>query len=238
MLMAQENLATATESDKPAAPEPPQIPEWVREISNLPPDQRTLYTESFSKAKKAYAQGSMAECESHLNTCEMYTGKNPSVWNLRASVCISQRRFDEAKLLLEKVRRDNPQDAVASLSFSLLYLGSGEYQKCLDETSVLIGDLVYSDMDQLVHSLKFRRLLCYIRMGREDDAQAEVATIGPMEDSPLYYYSQAVFSLLAGDRRAALRYINTADSIYGSVGYIPAYKQALEFSGVLTNNTP
>lgn len=233
VLMAQENLSTTAGDTQTSESQQAQLAEWVRELSNLPPEQRAHYTEAFAKAKQAYARGSLAECDSHLNTCELYTTSNPNVWNLRASVLISQRKFDEALPLLERVRSENRQDAVANLSFSLLYLGAGEYSKCLEETTALIETLRYSNMEQLVHSLRFRRMLCYIMLGKEDEARAEVADIGPLDDSPLYYYSQAVFSLQAGDRRAAQRDMNAADTIYASVGYIPAYKQALEFSGIL-----
>lgn len=233
VLIAQENLSTTSGDTQTAVQQQVQPAEWVRELSNLPPEQRALYTEAFSKAKQAYARGSLAECDSYLNTCELYTTRNPNVWNLRASVLISQRKFDEALPLLERVRSENRQDAVACLSFSLLYLGVGEYSKCLEETSALIEALRYSNMEQLVYSLRFRRMLCYIMLGQEAEARSEVADIGPLDDSPLYYYSQAVFSLLAGDRRAAQRDMNAADTIYAGVGYIPAYKQALELSGIL-----
>ena len=127
-LSAQGILPTDGGSQSAPQIEADVIADWVKELSNLSAEDRALYTSSFAKAKSAYAKGLMAECESHLNTCEFYTTSNPNVWNLRASVRISQQRFEEAKPLLDAVRRFNPQDSVARLSYSLLYLGTGEYE--------------------------------------------------------------------------------------------------------------
>lgn len=216
-----------------ASDEGESIAPWVRELSNLPSEQREAYTQAFQAAKMCFSQGRLAECESHLNTCEFYTRLNPNVWNLRASVLISQQRFAEAETILQEVRRIKPSDPVARLSLSLLYLGAHDYEKCLQETDQLIEDIQYKNMGHLVHSLMFRKLLCLIMLERMDEARALVAECSPMDDSPLYYYSQGVFSLHRGDRKSALRDFNAADYIYSSIGSVSSYKQALNFSGLI-----
>ncbi|MDO5471118.1 MAG: hypothetical protein Q4F38_07425 [Akkermansia sp.] len=231
-LAAQEVLPTDAGAPQPAETQTEEIADWVKELSNLSPENRTIYTRAFALAKQAYARGLMAECESHLNTCELFTTSNPNVWNLRASVYISQCRFDEAQALLTSVRRSNPQDLVARLSFSMLYLGKGEYAKCIEETDALLEEIRYKDMMQLSHSLIFRKVLCCLMLDREAEARALVADISPVDDSPLYYYSQAAFSLAKGDHRAATRDLYAADVIYASVGYLSGYKQAMNFSGI------
>lgn len=227
------------EAEKKPEPAPvDEIADWLKEVSNLPAESRAMYAAAFQAAKKCYAQGLLIECESHLNTCETFTRSNPNVWNLRASALISQKRFAEAKPLLEKARLKNPQDAVARLSLSLLFLATQEFDKCIAETDELIDEIRYRDMMQLTRSLTFRKFLCLVMMERMDEAKALVSEIGPMDDSPLYYYSQAVFAYLKGDRQGALRELNVADSIYRSTGYISGYKQALEYSGVIEKFAP
>lgn len=225
-------------AQKPEQAQEEDIADWLIEVSNLPPESRAMYAAAFQEAKKCYAQGRLIECESHLNTCETFTRSNPNVWNLRASAMISQKRFAEAEPLLKQARLKNPQDAVARLSLSLLYLGTQEFEKCIAETDELIDEIRYRDMMQLTRSLTFRKFLCLIMLERMDEAKALVADIGPMDDSPLYYYSQAVFAYLKGDRQGALRELNTADSIYRGIGYISGYKQALEYSGVIEKFAP
>ncbi len=209
------------------------VEEWVKELSNLPAEKRAEYTEAFSRAKHAYTVGRYAECEAFLNTCEFYTRKSPHVWNLRAGALIAQQRFEEARPLLENVLKNNPKDEVGCLSLSLLYLGMAEYEKCLEVTETLLAEIRYKKMEQLTHSLMFRKVLCYMMLGRESDAREVVKDIGPIDDSPLYYYSQAVFFLAKGDTRSAKRDFSAADMIYGSTGHLSGYKQALSFSGVV-----
>ncbi len=198
----------------------------------MPAEKRAEYAAAFAQAKQAYATGRLIECECHLNTCEFFTRKNPHVWNLRAGALVMQRRFEEARPLLAEVQRVSPQDEVARMSLSMLYLGTAEYEKCLEETERLLVEIRYRNLEQLTHSLKFRKLLCYMMLGREAEARELVKGVGPIDDSPLYYYSQAVFFLAKGDRRSAVRDMGAADTIYANTGHLAAYKQALEFSGV------
>ncbi len=210
-----------------------EVANWVKELSNLPPEGRKAYADAFRMAKTCYAQGRMVECESHLNTCELYNRSNPNVWNLRASALIAQKQFEAAEPLLLAVRRLNPQDSVARLSLSLLYLGTNNYEKCLEETEQLIDDIMYKDMMQLTHSLMFRKLVCLVMLERMDEARDVVAEISAMDDSPLYYYSQAVFALVEGNRKQAMSDMNVADSIYKSTGYLSGYKQTFTYSGLV-----
>lgn len=210
-----------------------EVADWVKELSNLSPENRKIYAEAFRMAKTCYAQGRMVECESHLNTCELYNRSNPNVWNLRASALIAQKQFEQAEPLLVSVRRLNPQDSVARLSLSLLYLGTQRYEKCLDETELLIDDIMYKDMMQLTHSLMFRKVVCLVMLGRVDEARDVVADISAIDDSPLYYYSQAVFALIEGNRKQAMSDMNVADNIYKTIGYLSGYKQTFTFSGLV-----
>lgn len=206
------------------------LPLWLQELSNLPAEQRKRYTDSFAKAKAAYASAKLAECESHLNSCELIYQGNPSVWSLRASLCIAQRRFDEAEALMEKVLKEQPGDSITAFNRSLLSLGKGDYERCIEQTSGLLEKLRFLEGLQLQHSLKFRLLLAYLMLGREEEAEKMVADVTPLDDSPLYYYAQAAFAIYHGDGAAAIKEIATADRIYRSEKYLLSYKQNLSFS--------
>lgn len=214
------------ESDKRQA----AVPLWLQELSNLPSEQRKLYTNSFAKAKAAYASAKLAECESHLNSCEMIYQGNPSVWSLRASLYIAQRRFDEAEALMEKVVKEQPEDSITAFNRSLLSLGRGDYERCVEQTSELLEKVRFLEGMQLQHSLKFRLLLAYLMLGQKDKAEKLVADVTPLDDSPLYYYSQAAFAIYRGDSATAAKEIATADRIYRGEKYLLSYKQNLSSS--------
>lgn len=232
-------LPSGDEAEKKTEAAPvDEIADWVKEVSNLPAESRAIYAAAFQEAKRCYAGGLLAECEAHLNTCEIYIRSNPNVWNLRASVMVAQKRFAEAKPLLDKVRLKNPQDAVARLSLTLLYLGTQEFEKCIAELDELIDEIRYRDMMQLTHSLIFRKFICLMMLDRIDEAKALVSEFGMMVDSPLYYYTQAIFSLAKGARKQAMSDMHVADTIYKSTGYLSGYKQSISYSGVVEKFAP
>ena len=210
------------------------VPNWVNELSNLPPQKRQLYINNFDAATRAFSRGALTQCEQCLDECEAIFNKNPNVWNLRASVQIAQKRFVDAEQWLAKVREAAPDDVVSTLNYSLLYLGSGRYEQAITECDNLLLDIKYKEkMEGLRHSLLFRKFLCFIMMDKMDDAKALVADVNPMTNSPLYYYSQAVLAVVAGDRDTAIREMTAADSIYRTDAYLATYKQGITFSGLL-----
>lgn len=228
---AQSSLPTVgdTESEMPEQ-QKITIPLWLQELSNLPKEQRQLYTSSFAKAKEAYASAKLAECESHLNSCEMIYRGNPNVWSLRASILIAQKRFDEAEPLMVKVCKEKPDDTITVFNLSLLSLGKGDYERCIEQTSELLKAVRFTESMQLQHSLKFRLLLAHLMLGQKDEAEKLVADVTPLDDSPLYYYSQAAFAIYRGDIDSAAKEITTADRIYHGEKYLLSYKQNLSFS--------
>jgi len=206
------------------------VPLWLQELSNLPAEQRQLYISSFAKAKAAYAAAKFAECELHLNSCEMIYRGNPSVWSLRASLYIVQQRFDEAETLIKKVIKEQPGDSITAFNLSSLSLAKGDYERCIEQTSKLLEKIRFHEGVQLQHSLKFRLLLAHLMLGQEAEAEKLVADVTPLDDSPLYYYAQAAFAIYRGDSEAAAKEIATADRIYRSEKYLLSYKQSLSAS--------
>ena len=80
--------------------------------------------------------------------------------------------------------------------------------------------------------LDFREFLCHIRLGQIDEAKALVKGLSPISDTPLYYYSQAVFALAEGNRIEASRNLRIASSIFSKGNSIVPYQRALELSGI------
>lgn len=211
----------------------PDIPIWVKELSNLPAAEREEYLTSFAAAKQAYAMGRMAESESYLLTCQIINDTNPNVWSLRASIYIAQKNFDEALPLLEKVEEAMPGHQITQLNFSLYYLGKGLYEECLKETDNLLERLDSRSAVQLCRSLLYRKVLCFLMLGQPEKAHELTDKLSPLEDSPLYYYSQAAYQIIRKDRNAATRDMNAADTIFADESYLLSYKQSLSFSGLI-----
>lgn len=211
-----------------------EIPNWVNELSNLPADKRQQYVNQFSAAKWAYSKGALEMCHECLDACEAIYAKNPNVWNLRASAYIASKSFEAAEIWLKKVREIAPDDLVANLNYSLLYLGTGQYEKCMEECDILLDDIEYKEsLEPLSHSLLFRKFICLVMLKRVDEAKALVKNVTPLTFTPLYYYSQAVLAMVEQDPERALKEITAGDRIYSKDPYLLTYKQAIQFTGIL-----
>lgn len=211
----------------------PDVPTWVEKLSNLPVKERIAYTDSFAAAKQSYAAGRLAESESYLLTCQIINDDNPNVWSLRASICIAQKRFDEALPLLDKVEKAMPGNQITKLNYSLYYLGKGHYEQCLQETDSLLHQLDAKKEPQLCNSLIYRKVLCFLMLGQMEKAHQLTDHLSPLEDSPLYYYSQAAYRITQKDRASATRDMEAANTIFANEDYLLSYKQSLSFSGLI-----
>ncbi len=209
------------------------VPQWVIELSNLPQEDRNAYLRAFQAAKEAYATNRMVVCESHLNTCELYFTRNPNVWLLRSSVCIQLGQYEKAHEYINKALKSDEASEVARLNLSLLHMAQGNYSEAILKTDEVLSQLTTApETFGTLRSLTYRKFLCLIMLGRTEEAKALVADISPIDDSPLYYYSQAALHMLRGNPSAATQELNTADLIFARDGHLPGYKQNLSLCGL------
>ena len=223
---------TAQEEPLPAAPPAQQLPDWLIEFSNLPRLEREQYLRAFNNAKRAYQQGQWVACIGYLADCEMIFRGNPNVWNLRACCLMEQKYFDEAAVELERVRKVLPSDPVTAMNLANMHLARGRYAESITTIHELRNLLPYETPKELLYVLDFRELICHVMLGQRQEAEALVAGLSPISDTPLYYYSQAVFALAEGNRMEAARHLRTAGSIFSKGSIIVPFQRALELSGI------
>lgn len=223
---------TAQEEPLPAAPPAQQLPDWLIEFSNLPRLEREQYLRAFNNAKRAYQQGQWVACIGYLADCEMIFRGNPNVWNLRACCLMEQKYFDEAAAELERVRKVLPNDPVTAMNLANMHLARGRYAESITTIHELRNLLPYETPKELLYVLDFRELICHVMLGQRKEADALVAGLSPISDTPLYYYSQAVFALAEGNRMEAARHLRTAGSIFSKGSIIVPFQRALELSGI------
>lgn len=230
-------LPAAAQEHTRAARNTAELPDWLIEFSNLPREDREQYLRAFTQAKRAYQNGQWVACIGFLADCEMIFSKNPNVWNLRASCLMEQKFFDEAAEELERVRKVLPSDPVTAMNLSGMHLARGRYEESLAVLRSLQESLPYGSPRELLDVLDFRCLLCHIMLDRMDEAKALVAHLTPMSDTPLYYYSQAVFALKKGDRLEAARCLRVVSNIFTQGNTLVPYQRALELSGIARQDT-
>lgn len=208
------------------------LPAWLLKFSNLTQEEKSTYIQTFQEAKADYVRGEWVSCEMRLNSCELIFPDNPNIWNLRCSVLIELGRADEAAAELERARAELPRDSVTLLNIANLHMLRKEYETGIAHIAELLETIPYAE-EELRDSLTFRSFLCYLLLGQESAARELVKDKGPMDDTPLYYYSQAALHLLKGDRKAATADITTASRIFAKLGTTITYQRALNLSGLV-----
>ncbi len=222
-----------TKPDEPQKTATSALPKWVVPLSNLSAEDRQAYMLAFQKAKIAYNAGDLLSCEAHLNTCETYFRQNPHVWLLRSGIHINLKQFDKALPYIRQARQSEPDNNVATLQLSIIALAQGKYDESIQLCQELLNlPSIRNAPLSMQHLLVFRQFLCLIMQNKIDEAKKHIAHIDPLVDSPLYYYTQAVFLMLDGKFKAATLELNTADRIYYQDVHLSGFKQNIELSGI------
>ena len=111
-------------------------------------------------------------------------------------------------------------------------MSANEMDSKVQELRELRRMLPYETPQELLYVLDFRQFLCHVMQGQEAEARELVKDLSPISDTPLYYYSHAVFALTRGDRVEAARLLRVANSIFAKGNITVPYQRALELSGV------
>lgn len=213
------------------------LPEWLLDFSNVEPREKEAYIEEFRAAKTAYVLSDWVGCELHLNNCEMIFKGNPSIWNLRCSALIEQGRLTEAAEELQRAQKALPNDDVTLMNTANLYLAQKEYASSIEHISAILDNVPYSQ-ESLRDTLTFRLVLCHLMLGQEAEAKELVKDKGPLNDTPLYYFSKAALSIFKGDRKAAMQSINSCNRIFAKTAASIPYQRALNISGLIEKYLP
>lgn len=219
----------------------PPVAKWLADFSNLPKEARAEYISLFQQAKKAYQIGDWAVCYGLLSQCDFIYDRNPHVWNLRAVCLIAQKKYAEAEIELNKVRKELPHDETTLMNIANLHMGKGEFQQCIEIIHDIIESLPVPGYQSLTDILTFRIYLCHIMLGQKKEAKELVSHLTPLSDTPLYYYSQAALHISRGNKTQARQDIQAADTIFAKGNATLPYLRAIQASGLeekFLKNTP
>ncbi len=234
------NLSAQTEAPQQEGDQPQgqlsdikDLPTWVVDLSNLPKDAREAYITNFTKAKDAYKASRWLECIALLNTCELIYNKNPNVDTLLAGCYIEQGDFESALEVSLKSLELAPNDTVVQLNLSSIYLGTAQFQKCIEMLDEVLLTVNPRSQTDIYNILLYRKFLCLLMLDKNSEARELVKHTRPMDETPLYYFSQGTLYLTTGDRLNAKRELDSADRIFENYPLLRAYHKGLVLSGAI-----
>ncbi len=215
---------------QPSEEELAKLPPWKAAFERLSHDDKLAYIISFTKAKEAYNSNQWANCQAFLNDCELINNANPDVWNLRACALLASQELPEAEVCINRSLELNPEDAVALMARAELLMLRRDFRGCIP---ILEGlrQRHRTEKDRPLHDMfSFSQLLCHLMLRQEMEARAIAAGLTPLSDTPLYYYSEAAFSIYQGQSIQALEHLRSATTIYGNTA--ASYRKWLNQCGL------
>ncbi len=208
-----------------------KLPPWQAAIARLDTREQQAFAQAFISAKAAYSAEQWASCLAHLNACDLIYNGSPNVWNLRACALIESNELDEAEACIKRSLSLNPQDSVALMCQSELHMLRRDFRACLPILQQLRQSHEGEKSRGLHDTFTFHLLLCHLMLRQEMEARALVADCTPLTDSPLYYFSQAAFSVYKGNSNGALEPLRSATTIYGN-GSTASYRKWMNKCGL------
>lgn len=227
-------MLTGAQTEAQLEPSRESMPMWLVRFSNLTPELRKEYALNFEAAKKAYRDNDWVMCAAYAHSCQLIFDGNPNVWNLLASSMIGQGRIEEAEKLIQKAQEVEPDNSVLMLNVANVSMARKNYPACIAKIRALMKRLPGDADKELVNILSYHIFLCHLFLDQEEEARACVQHVGPLSDTPLYFYSQALLHLKAGEKGKALDDLKSGRSIYGSSGATQSYDRVLSNSGIIT----
>ncbi len=214
------------------------LPKWVVSLSNLSKEKRESYVDQFARAKEAYKGSRWLECLALLNSCEMIFNENPNVLSLKAGCYIEQGDFENAMKVAQESLKINPNDPVLLLNLSSIYLGTAEYEKGIEMLDGVLATVDTKSSQDIYDILLYRKFLCLIMLGQEVKARELVNHTRPMDETPLYYFTQGALYLVTGNKLNAKRELDSADRIFANYPLLRAYHKGLLLSGAIEKFSP
>ena len=210
-------LCLSAQKPKSAEAEKQKIPQWIADIRALSEEDQEKYGISAQRCKQLFDQKRVFECLAEIRKAEEIYDQNPAILNLRGACYVEFRNFDKAldafKLALEIQKGNfNVRFNIAEIKFV-----SQKYQESLVELESLLkdasGDSSYAGMIPLI---KFKSLLCKLKLKDVDGAKKYIADTDFLSDSPIYYYGNAALEYNNGNSTEAEKWLARARRVFSN----------------------
>ena len=223
-LAAQDAKPAADGKAAPAAKE--ELQPNQQAFLNLPEASRKDFLKHLMEANRLFGQQRVFETIEELDKAAAIFKDSPEIYNLRGSCFVEMRAFDKALAEFEaaiKLSKDNP-----SIEFNIgeIYFVTKEWKKSLDLFEKVMKVLP-ADQVAMGRLVEFKILLCKKKLGMEADVKKMTEKYDFMDDSPFYYYAQAVVAYDAKDQVKAEEWLGSARRVFTNPQVLAPWQDTL-----------
>ncbi len=215
----------ATTADKTA---PDDMPQWMVGFTNLPEKERIKYLTLFQQAKDDFFARNWFSCLEKLDNAEQIYKGNPHIHTLRGSCYMEIGSYDTALQEYNKVEAIQPNDITNKANIATLAMLQGKYEESIKIFRQILETLPSDSTPELLNVLKFKIYTCLVKLGKDQEAAKYAAEADMMEDSPRFYFMEAVRYLQDKNMNKGIQSIRTAEKIFGSTPIFQTYLRIVE----------
>lgn len=143
-----------------------------------------------------------------LNVLQGPAAQDLSALNLRGAILTKMGRYQEALDLFNAILETDSTYFPAAFNLGEVQFLSGNTAGALETFRNL------RRRDPRNELVRFRMLVCLLKLDRDDEAKKIADGLIPAGSTPAWYYAQAMVARKAGDEKTARKHLNAARSIY------------------------
>lgn len=207
---------------------PDDMPQWMVGFTNLPEKERIKYLALFQQAKDDFFAGKWFSCLEKLDNAEQIYKGNPHIHTLRGSCYMEIGSYDTALGEYDKVAAIQPDDLTNKANIATLSMLQGKYEDSVKLFREILGALPADSNQELLNVLKFKIYTCLVKMGKDQEAAKYAEEADILEDSPRFYFMEAVRYLHDKNMSKGIQSIRTAEKIFGSTPIFQTYLHIVE----------
>lgn len=212
---------------KPAAPaQNQQLLPHQQAFLNLPEASRKEFMKHLEEAMRLFGQQRIFETIEELDKASAIFADSPEIHNLRGSCYVEMRSWDkglaefQAAIALSK---DNP-----SIEFNIgeVYFVTKEWQKALDLFEKVFKAVPAENL-AMSRLVEFKILLCKKKLGKTEDVKKLTDKYDFLDDSPFYYFAQAVQAYDADKQVEAEEWMARARRVFSDPQILAPWQDTL-----------
>lgn len=220
-LSAQESSSspepTPAAEDQAAAPakEAPQKPQYILDLESLPKEELEEYRSLLMRASALFQQKRIFECLETIEEAHAIYDKAPNSLNLQGACYVEFRNFDKARMAFAKTEKASPGSPNVRFNLAEIEFVSKNYQEALAQFEALLQEADEIGVQaSMIPIMKFKAMLCRLKLDDEEGARKMIADLDFLDDSPLFYYAQAALAYYADQGAQAERWLARVSRIY------------------------
>lgn len=222
MIQAQAVTASDLNIDKT-----PELTDAQKEFTNLPEQKRSDYFKHVNEASRLFNQKRIFETLEQTNAARKIFDRNSDIFNLVGSCYVEFRDFDRAREFYQKALELSPESSVILFNIAELDFVTKQWFACLQRLQEVLPMIPEVGL-QTRRLVEFKILLCYIALGKTEEAKVMADKYDPLrDDSPYYYYAQASICYMNKDLLKAEEHLQRANRVFGNPAFISPWQDTL-----------